>query len=111
VRRDVTDGLPGYPLRLGVRVVDEECEAVRGAVVDIWHADVDGDYSAFSDGSGGGDDAGEGTTFLRGSQITTSADGGGGALGLVVLGIDPDAGSSAAGGAGGGAPGGPPPGG
>lgn len=68
VRRDITDGLPGHPLRLGLRVVDAACEPVPGAVVDIWHADVDGDYSGYVDGTAG-DDAGEGTTFLRGTQV------------------------------------------
>jgi protocatechuate 3,4-dioxygenase beta subunit len=67
-RRDITEGLPGHPLRLGVRVVDEDCRPVPGAVVEVWHCDVDGDYSAFTDGSGGAGDAGEGTTFLRGGQ-------------------------------------------
>jgi protocatechuate 3,4-dioxygenase beta subunit len=73
-RRDITEGLAGHPLRLGVRVVDEQCAALPGAVVDVWHCDVDGDYSAFSDGAGSSDDAGEGTTFLRGSQVA-DADG------------------------------------
>ena len=68
-RRDITEGLAGHPLRLGVRVVDAKCNPVPGAVVDVWHCDVDGDYSAFSDGAGSNDDAGEGTTFLRGSQV------------------------------------------
>jgi protocatechuate 3,4-dioxygenase beta subunit len=69
VRRDITEGLPGHRLRLGIRVVDAACEPVRGAVVDVWHTDVDGDYSGFADGSGSADDAAEGTTFLRGSQV------------------------------------------
>jgi protocatechuate 3,4-dioxygenase beta subunit len=68
VRRDITDGQPGHPLRLGLRVVDEDCAPVPGARVDVWHADVAGDYSGFTDGSGS-DDAGEGTTFLRGTQL------------------------------------------
>jgi protocatechuate 3,4-dioxygenase beta subunit len=68
-RRDITEGLAGHPLRLGVRVVDADCTPVPGAVVDVWHCDVDGDYSAFTDGAGSDDDAGEGTTFLRGSQV------------------------------------------
>jgi protocatechuate 3,4-dioxygenase beta subunit len=72
-RRDITEGLAGHPLRLGVRVVDADCNPVPGAVVDVWHADTAGDYSAFTDGSGG-EDAGEGTTFLRGSQVA-DADG------------------------------------
>jgi protocatechuate 3,4-dioxygenase beta subunit len=73
-RRDITEGLAGHPLRLGIRVVDEDCNPVAGALVDVWHCDVDGDYSAFSDGAGSSDDAGEGTTFLRGSQVA-DADG------------------------------------
>lgn len=66
-RRDVTEGYPGHPVRLGLRVVDGGCNAVAGAAVEIWHADASGDYSAFADG-GGGKDEGAGTTFLRGTQ-------------------------------------------
>ena len=66
-RRDIRESLAGHPLRLGLQVVDEACEPVPGAVVEIWHCDTDGDYSAYLDG-GTDDDAGEGTTFLRGSQ-------------------------------------------
>ena len=72
-RRDVTEGYPGHPLRLGMRVVDEACEPLPGAEVEIWHADASGDYSSFEDG-GSGKDEGEGTTFLRGFQ-TADADG------------------------------------
>jgi protocatechuate 3,4-dioxygenase beta subunit len=69
MRRDITESHPGHPLRLGIRVVDSRCEPVPGALVDVWHCDVEGDYSAYADGSGG-DDAGPGTTFLRGTQRT-----------------------------------------
>lgn len=72
-RRDVTEGLPGHPMRLGLRVVDKTCAAVPGAAVEIWHADATGDYSAFTD-NGGGKDEGAGTTFLRGTQ-TADANG------------------------------------
>jgi protocatechuate 3,4-dioxygenase beta subunit len=68
VRRDVTEGYPGHPLRLGLRVLDGGCQPVPGAAVEIWHADATGDYSAFADG-GGGKDEGPGTTFLRGTQV------------------------------------------
>jgi protocatechuate 3,4-dioxygenase beta subunit len=68
VRRDITEARPGHALRLGVQVVDAACEPLPGALVDIWHCDIDGDYSAFTDGSGG-DDEGEGTRFLRGTQV------------------------------------------
>jgi len=67
-RRDITEGRPGHPLRLGLRVVDAACVPVARAVVDVWHADAVGDYSGFVDGSHD-DEAGEGTTFLRGSQV------------------------------------------
>ena len=67
LRRDVTEGVAGAPLRLGLRVVDAACVPVPGAIVDIWHADPSGDYSGFVDG-GSTDDAGPGTTFLRGTQ-------------------------------------------
>ena len=67
-RRDVTEGLTGMPLRVGVQVVDESCAPIPGATVEIWHCDVDGDYSGYADG-GTDDDGGEGTTFLRGSQV------------------------------------------
>ncbi len=72
-RRDIRESLAGHPLRLGLQVVDETCEPVPGAVVEIWHCDTDGDYSAYTDGATD-DDAGEGTTFLRGSQ-TANDDG------------------------------------
>jgi len=68
VRRDITEGYSGHPLRLGLRVTDGGCRAVPGAAVEIWHTDATGDYSAFSDG-GGGKDEGPGTTFLRGTQV------------------------------------------
>lgn len=72
-RQDITEGYPGHPVRLGLRVVDAACAPVVGATVEIWHTDATGDYSAFADG-GDGKDEGEGTTFLRGSQ--TSGDDG-----------------------------------
>jgi protocatechuate 3,4-dioxygenase beta subunit len=71
-RSDITEGLPGRPLRLGFRVVDAHCAAVPDASVEIWHCDATGDYSAFRDG-GGGKDAAAGTTFLRGTQAADTA--------------------------------------
>lgn len=73
LRRDVTEDRSGVPLRVGAQVVDEHCEPVEGAILEIWHCDVDGDYSAYLDGESE-DDAGPGTTFLRGYQ-ETNADG------------------------------------
>src|SRR5438874_1720764 len=41
VRRDITEGRPGTPLALRTVVVDaSNCKPIRGAAVDIWHADA-----------------------------------------------------------------------
>jgi len=45
-RRDITDGRPGLPLALHVTVVDATgCKPIKGADVEIWHADAAGVYS------------------------------------------------------------------
>ncbi|WP_414627950.1 protocatechuate dioxygenase [Euzebya tangerina] len=72
-RRDITEGRPGQPVQLGLRVVDAECQPIEAAVVTVWHADHSGDYSSYTDG-GSGKDEEAGTTFLRGQQ-TSGPDG------------------------------------
>lgn len=70
-RRDITDGKPGSPLTLRIAVVDAAtCQPISDAVVDVWHADAGGLYSAFTEQ---GDDQNIDTTaekFLRGIQTT-----------------------------------------
>ncbi|MGI9600863.1 MAG: hypothetical protein ACR2QE_03190 [Acidimicrobiales bacterium] len=66
-RSDITEGYAGHPLRLGIRVVDDRCQPIPGAQVEIWHTDATGDYSSYED-NGSGKDEGDGTTFLRGLQ-------------------------------------------
>jgi Dioxygenase len=64
VRRNITNGRPGTPLTLRLTVVDaSSCKPVKGAAVDIWHADAGGVYSGFGAGSGS-------RTFMRGIQRT-----------------------------------------
>jgi protocatechuate 3,4-dioxygenase beta subunit len=64
VRRDITEGRPGTPLALRTTVVDAStCKPVRGAAVDIWHADAGGVYSGFGAGAAN-------RTFMRGIQRT-----------------------------------------
>jgi protocatechuate 3,4-dioxygenase beta subunit len=47
VRRNITDGHPGAPLLLHLAVVDASTrKPIRGAAVDIWHADAAGNYSS-----------------------------------------------------------------
>ena len=65
IRKDITEGRPGVPLTLKLRVVDvKRCAPIHGAAVDIWHCDAGGLYS---------DEASNGTsgqTYLRGVQLT-----------------------------------------
>ena len=64
VRRNITDGHPGTPLHLRLTVLDAStCSPIKGAAVDIWHADATGVYSGFGAGSAS-------RTFMRGIQPT-----------------------------------------
>lgn len=66
---DGTDTQPGIPLTLSLTVYDTEnnCAALDGAQIDIWHCNASGVYS---------DESSENTssqTWLRGYQITDSS--------------------------------------
>jgi protocatechuate 3,4-dioxygenase beta subunit len=64
VRRNITDGHPGTPLTLRLAVVDAStCRPIKGAAVDVWHADAAGVYSGFGAGAGN-------RRFMRGIQRT-----------------------------------------
>ncbi len=64
LRRNITEGKPGASLTLRLAVVDAStCRPIKGAAVDIWHADAGGVYSGFGAGSGN-------RTFMRGIQKT-----------------------------------------
>ena len=66
LRRSITEGRPGTPLWLRATVVDAStCRPVKGAIVDIWHADASGVYSGFGGGAGN-------RTFMRGLQRTNA---------------------------------------
>jgi protocatechuate 3,4-dioxygenase beta subunit len=65
IRKDITEGRPGVPLTLKLRVVDvKRCAPIHGAAVDVWHCDAGGLYS---DESSNGT---AGQTYLRGVQLT-----------------------------------------
>jgi protocatechuate 3,4-dioxygenase beta subunit len=64
LRRNITEGRPGTRLDLHLSVVDAStCRPLKGAVVDIWHADALGVYSGFGAGA-------TSRTFMRGLQKT-----------------------------------------
>ena len=69
LRRDITEGLQGVPLRIYLKIVDgATCSPVSGATADLWHDSPSGQYSGFaSQGT-------QGQTYLRGIQVT-GADG------------------------------------
>ena len=65
-RRNITEGRPGTPLWLTLRVADAtSCAAIPGATVEIWHADANGDYSGYN--------GFEGQIFMRGQQVVGDA--------------------------------------
>ena len=67
LRRNITDGHPGTPLVLQLAVVNAStCKPIRGATVDIWHADAAGNYSGFGAGNAS-------RTFMRGIQKTDAS--------------------------------------
>jgi protocatechuate 3,4-dioxygenase beta subunit len=67
LRRDIREGHPGTLLVLRLRVLNAStCKPLRGAAVDIWHADAAGNYSGFGAGSSS-------RTFLRGIQKTDAS--------------------------------------
>ena len=74
VRDDITEERRGAPLALTLQVASvKDCARLKGARVDLWHADGQGMYSGYR---GQGDDgiSTRGKTFLRGTQFT-DADG------------------------------------
>nr|WP_043711263.1 protocatechuate 3,4-dioxygenase [Corallococcus macrosporus] len=75
-RQDISEGEAGLPVRLAFRVVDENCEPIPGASVDIWHAGPGGLYSGedASDFCTSGDADARAARWFRGVQ-TTDAEG------------------------------------
>lgn len=82
-RTDITEGRPGVPLQLALRLLDADGRTpLVGAVVDVWQADAGGRYSGFLPMPVTSDDAplqaenvpddlvAPQETFLRGSQRT-----------------------------------------
>jgi len=64
IRRDIREGHPGTPLTLRLTVLNAStCKPIKGAAVDIWHADAAGNYSGFGNGASS-------RTFMRGIQKT-----------------------------------------
>jgi protocatechuate 3,4-dioxygenase beta subunit len=71
LRSDITEGKEGVPLQLDLQVVDAStCQAISGAVMDIWHADAVGVYSGAVPLGPNSSAPTTSGTFLRGVQNT-----------------------------------------
>ena len=64
VRTNIAPGEVGTKTKITITVVDSQCKAVKGARVDIWHANALGKYSAVEGVSG---------NFARGTQTTNAS--------------------------------------
>ena len=45
LRQDISDGRDGLPMRMQLRLLDESCKPIAGALVEVWHASPIGKYS------------------------------------------------------------------
>jgi protocatechuate 3,4-dioxygenase beta subunit len=80
-RRNITDGKPGVPLQIVFTVVNAKtCLPIKGADVEIWHADAEGEYSGYDTGTaapgggpGGHADPTRSTRYLRGHQRSNAS--------------------------------------
>lgn len=71
VRSDITDDRTGYKLTVKITInnSNNSCNALSGALVDIWHCDAAGNYSEYG-GSGSQSTNYTSVHFLRGRQTT-----------------------------------------
>ena len=71
VRSDITDGRTGHKMTAKITIgnTNNNCAALAGAIVDIWHCDAAGNYSEYG-GSGMQSTNYQSVHFLRGRQVT-----------------------------------------
>jgi protocatechuate 3,4-dioxygenase beta subunit len=73
IRQDISEGVSGLPVRLALRFVNEACEPLVGATVEIWHTHRKGVYSGQTpalDFCSGGDPEAPLNMSFRGVQVT-----------------------------------------
>jgi protocatechuate 3,4-dioxygenase beta subunit len=59
--QDISYGMDGLPMRMYLQIVDESCNPVSGALVDVWHVSPAGKYS-------GNDSANENVAYCTGND-------------------------------------------
>lgn len=70
MRRDIREDRGGVPMVMRLQVVTADCRPIKGARVDIWHCDAQGNYSGFPRQGSDRRANTQGQTFLRGTQIS-----------------------------------------
>ncbi len=75
VRKDISEGLGGLPMRLALKVVDGSCNPIAGANVKIWHTQITGSYSGNTPNNGMclKNQADASRHYFRGVQTTDGA--------------------------------------
>jgi protocatechuate 3,4-dioxygenase beta subunit len=75
VRKDVSEGYTGLPMRLALQVVDASCAPIEGAKVKIWHTQITGSYSGDTPNNGMclKDAADSAKHYFRGAQTTDAS--------------------------------------
>jgi protocatechuate 3,4-dioxygenase beta subunit len=72
VRKDISEGHVGLPVRLALLVLDESCHPLPNVELDLWHAAPEGEYSG-NDANGmctGNDPKALAARWFRGKQTT-----------------------------------------
>ncbi len=72
-QQDVSDGWDGLPVRLSLRVLDEECQPLEDVIVEIWHTNHEGIYSGNITDMCNDVEAYKSQLFFRGYQRTDGA--------------------------------------
>lgn len=74
VRKDISEGYSGLPMRLALRVVDGSCNPIAGATVKVWHTQKNGSYSGNTPNPGMclKDQADSAKHYFRGVQTTNA---------------------------------------
>ena len=71
-RADVSDGWDGIPVRLALRVLDEACQPLEDAIVEIWHTNYRGVYSGQINAACNEDEVDRQAGYFRGYQRTST---------------------------------------
>lgn len=74
VRANITEGRPGLPLKLVLKIIDKAtCAPIANARVDVWHCDAGGIYSGYPRQGDDRTTSTEGQHYLRGTQTTDAS--------------------------------------